>query len=56
MGTGTYYAARVVAQGKRSARSSVDLSLSKTLFDGDAEFTLAAAIFCFKVREWRETP
>ncbi|MGY9107344.1 MAG: outer membrane beta-barrel protein, partial [Alphaproteobacteria bacterium] len=41
-GTANYYAPRVVAQGRRSARSSLDMSLTKALFDGAAEFTLAA--------------
>jgi Outer membrane protein beta-barrel family/Carboxypeptidase regulatory-like domain/TonB-dependent Receptor Plug Domain len=42
LGTGAYYAPRVVAQGRRSARSSVDLSLTKKFYEGRAEFTLAA--------------
>ena len=41
-GTGVYYAPRNVAQGRRSARSSIDLGVTKKLFENRAEFSLAA--------------
>lgn len=41
-GTGIYYAPRNIAQGRASARSSIDLALTKKLADNRAEVVLAA--------------
>lgn len=40
--SGIYYTARNIAQGRLSARSSIDLGLTKKLFDGQTELALTA--------------